>query len=206
MNKSKREISLGFTEQKISEGSHICYIFNDDDERYLTMMKYLQSGAQENEKVLYLVDTEEEASFKDKIFELGFDIRKENSIFINQATKAYCPDGSFCISKMVENVKDLYLDSQRENFSGARISGEMSWALTEGVVKDTDLIEYEATINQILVDYPCTACCQYDARKFDGATILDILKVHPKMIIRGQVYSNPYYVEPEIFLQTLKSR
>ena len=45
------------------------------------------------------------------------------------------------------------------------------------------------------------AHCQYDARRFDGATLFDVLNVHPMMIIRGQVVRNPYYVEPEHFLE-----
>ncbi len=42
------------------------------------------------------------------------------------------------------------------------------------------------------------AHCQYDARRFDGATLFDVLKVHPMMIIRGQVVRNPFTSSPRI--------
>jgi hypothetical protein len=54
--------------------------------------------------------------------------------------------------------------------------------------------------------YPYTACCQYDARRFDGETIMDVLSVHPVMIVRGQLVKNPYYIEPEIFLSEYATR
>jgi hypothetical protein len=42
--------------------------------------------------------------------------------------------------------------------------------------------------------------CQYDANRFDGATILKCLEVHPYMIVHGQVVHNPYYITPQEFL------
>jgi hypothetical protein len=52
----------------------------------------------------------------------------------------------------------------------------------------------------LLRDHPVTAVCQYDANSFGGATIMEVLKVHPKMIINGSVINNPFFVEPEDYL------
>lgn len=35
--------------------------------------------------------------------------------------------------------------------------------------------------------------CQYDANRFDGVTLMEVLRVHPFMIARGRIVSNPYY-------------
>lgn len=35
---------------------------------------------------------------------------------------------------------------------------------------------------------------------------MDVLSVHPVMIVRGQLVKNPYYIEPSIFLEKLKAR
>ena len=35
---------------------------------------------------------------------------------------------------------------------------------------------------------------------------MDVLSVHPVMIVRGQLVKNPYYIEPTIFLEKLKAR
>ena len=69
-----------------------------------------------------------------------------------------------------------------------------------------DLLRYEAELNHILEDHPLTTVCQYDARRFDGALIMDMLSVHPMMIVRGQLVKNPSYVSPEIFLEEYSAR
>jgi len=53
---------------------------------------------------------------------------------------------------------------------------------------------------------PITVVRQYDAQRFDGAKLYDILSVHPMMIVHGQVVRNPYYVEAEVFLAKLAAR
>jgi hypothetical protein len=47
---------------------------------------------------------------------------------------------------------------------------------------------------------PLTVMCQYDARKFDGSTIYDVINVHPIMIVRGHILRNPFYVPPDQFI------
>jgi hypothetical protein len=188
----------------VPEGSHICYIFNDDEERYNTMVKYLQSGAENNDKALYLTDDLSKSDFITKMKQLGLEISNDRKdIVLSEAWLAYCPDGSFSVPDMLKHVEAFYHLAKGEKYDGARGTGEMSWALAEGVVKKGDLMEYEARLTQLLRKFPCTACCQYDARRFDGATILDVLKVHPMMVIRGQIYKNPYFIEPEVFLANM---
>jgi hypothetical protein len=41
--------------------------------------------------------------------------------------------------------------------------------------------------------------CQYDARRFDGATIFDVINVHPVMLVRGHLIRNPFYLPPDQF-------
>ena len=35
---------------------------------------------------------------------------------------------------------------------------------------------------------------------------MDVLSVHPVMIVRGQLVQNPYYIEPDEFLKKLNAR
>ena len=63
------------------------------------------------------------------------------------------------------------------------------------------LLEYESKVTMLLREHPITAVCQYNSNSFDGATIMDVLKVHPMMIVSGSVISNPFFIEPEEFLK-----
>lgn len=66
------------------------------------------------------------------------------------------------------------------------------------------LMEYEPKVNNVLKEYPVTAICQCDAGKFDGATILECLKVHPYMIVNCQIVKKTYYLKPEDYLSSIQ--
>jgi hypothetical protein len=100
---------------------------------------------------------------------------------------------------MLKLLQEFYENSVNKNKTGARVIGEMSPDI-EHIEGGSRLMEYEAKVSLLLKKYPVNAVCQYDARSFDGATILDILKVHPYMIVRGSVVHNPFFEKPEEYL------
>jgi hypothetical protein len=57
-----------------------------------------------------------------------------------------------------------------------------------------DLIEYEASVNQIWPDDGDAAFCVYDLTKFDAVTIVGIIRTHPLVKIDGAIHENPHYV------------
>ncbi len=76
----------------------------------------------------------------------------------------------------------------------------MGWAL-KGVVGAGRLIEYEALLNARLFNrYPCIALCQYDITRFNAETIKDVIRTHPKLIWKGQLMTNCYYIPPRELL------
>ena len=198
---------MGFTEEKFNEGQHIIYVYNDDFVRKRTIAKFLQKGLSENEKVLYLVDDISPAEMRQELLSLGVDVDKKQKDFdITTAHYTHCPDHYFSPEFMLGMIGDYYDNALKEGFVGARGTGEMSWALIEGRTTVPDLLQYEAELNRVLIDNPLTAVCQYDARRFDGALIMDMLSVHPMMIVRGQLVKNPSYVKPETFLKEYQER
>ena len=48
-------------------------------------------------------------------------------------------------------------------------------------------------VNRLLHGRSMTVICQYDLRRFSGAVLLDVLQVHPYVMIRGSIMPNPFY-------------
>ena len=183
----------------------MCYIYNDDGERRDTMLKYIESGLREGEEVDYFCHGEKGETLEDAQERIG--IRNppggwKGVLKLAQALDIYCPDRTFVVERMLGCVRDLYLSSVKNGLIGVRATGEMGWA-QEGLPGTEHLIEYEALLNNVVAEYPCTALCQYDARRFDGSTLFHVLSVHPAMVVQGQVVRNPYYIPPEKFLAKL---
>ena len=107
---------------------------------------------------------------------------------------------------MIRLLKEFYTDARARGYAGARGTGEMTWSLRGARYDLDDLMDYEALLNDALREYPFTACCQYDLRRFDGRAIIDLLSVHPFTLVRGQLVANPYYIEPSVFLGRTRNR
>ncbi len=198
----KNEIDMGFTDEHFKAGTHMCLIFNDDEERKEIIAKFIDKGISNKEFVGYFADEMTPEEVIKWLTEKGVKINTEDSNFnVNPSLNTYCPNGYFKPDEMLETLKNYYNTAINENYEATRVTGEMSWAL-KGIPGSERLMEYESKINILVEDYPVTAVCQYNANLFDGVTILECLKVHPFMIVRGQIVRNPYYLRPEEYLNS----
>ncbi len=189
------------SENIFSEASHICHIFNDDSERVKTITKYYLNSFSSRKRLLCIVDSITPHDMKKELQALGIDTSILNDSFIttdNDST--YYRDGSFKPENIFTGVRAFCDQAKGDGFTGGiGVSGDMSWIL-RNKVDTASVMEYETSVTEFLKTLPCTAVCEYDARKFDGSLIMDILAVHPVMLIRGQVVKNPYFIPPKDFM------
>lgn len=205
---SHLEVNLGFTESKHPIGTHMCLIYQDDKERRRIISKFIGKGLSDGEKVAYFADvmTKEEVVDWLRGFEINVpDEMAANNLIVQDSVSAYCPEGIFVPDEMLGRLKAFYNDSVGKGYAQGRVSGEMSWAL-RGIPGSERLMEYEAWVNEVFKTHPITAICQYDSNKFSGALIMDVLKVHPMMIVKGQIVHNPYFMTLELFLKEFSGR
>lgn len=199
MYQAGHQVSLGFTEQKFPRGMHICYLYNDENERRHTIAQFIQSGLLAGEKVGYLADFPVTSSTDDidtHLSRLGITLPchlESEQLVIAQAEATYCPDGTFIPERMIDYWRSFNSQAQHESFAGARVTGETSW-ICKGMPGIERWVEYEAMVNNLVEELPVNSViCQYDTNKIDGATLFDVLNVHPMMIMAGQVVHNPYF-------------
>ena len=206
MNQKLQRVDMGFTEETLPVGTHMCMIYSDDKERLDLIPKFFNAGIKAGEKLLYLVDTMSPEDFLKFLNENGVKVPEnglKDQLTVTRTEDSYCQGGHFITQRMLDFWRDLYIDGKKAGFSNLRGSGEMTWSVIS-IPGSEQLVEYEAALNDLFSLYPITVICQYDANKFDGGTILNILKVHPMMIVHGQIVQNPYYIPPQEFLKSYK--
>lgn len=184
-------------------GTHLCLIYDDEDERREVVAKFVGEGVSAGERVAYFTDAEP-PTIRTWLLDHGVEVPEPPAFDLIEAEKVYFPDGEFLPERMPAYWRAFHHDAHELGFPGARATGETGWSRE---VRGGDrIVEYEVTLNSVLADLPVTALCQYDVTRFDGATIFDILRVHPLMIVGGQVVRNPYYEEPEEYFRRSANR
>ena len=201
----KHKVSLGFAPGCFDQGIHVCQIINDNEERVGALVEFLVSGLKDNERSTCfssMLDTEE---FAERLSKEGLSYDKccnDGDFNCSPPDDIYFQNDQFNPDTMLDLLKNYYLDSVDQNYVGARVIGEML-PKVEKVKGGDRLFEYECRVSKLVEKYPVTAVCQYDANQFSGAVIMDVLKVHPFMIVRGELVKNPFFIPPDEYLSKI---
>lgn len=196
---NQEEIEIGFTQEILPDCHHLCLIYDDDTQRQKIVSAYLAIGVKRGEIVRYFADTTTPEEVRAWLLEMGIELKDDDAMRVVKAENAYCPSGSFVPQQVLNNAVSRYAMAKEAGYTGSRVSGEMSWVL-RNIPGSERLLEYEIGLNMIQDDFPRIGMCQYDARLFDGATLFQILQVHPYMIAQGRIVRNPFYIKPDEFL------
>lgn len=202
MNTNDENLSVRFKDFHFSESSHICMVYENEEQRNRIVTDFLSIGLSQGELVQYFTDYTDPEDIRSWLKDTGVEVQscEEHGHFtIKKAENAYCPHGHFIPHEVIDGMKARYKVAEANGYKASRVASEMSWAL-RGIPGSERVLEYEALINLIAVNYPHIGMCQYDANKFDGATIFKVLQIHPYIIAHGQVVHNPYYLTSEKFL------
>lgn len=199
MKNTQHKITLGFTNEQFEQGVHICQIFNNEEERHNTLVNFIISSIDGGSKTGCFSDKESESSLSELFKDNGIsykEVQHSGDFSLSKTGEVYFKDGVFEPDRLIKTLTRFCEESIRQNHTGARVIGEMTPDI-EHIKGGSRLMEYESKVNTLVRKNPLTAVCQYDARKFDGATLMDILKVHPYMIVRGSIIHNPFFNQQE---------
>ena len=199
-------VSLGFTKERVPVGTHICLIFSTEEERVDSLLKFMLAGLRTNERTVCFSEKLTEETVRDFLAENNIsykESKEQKAISLSGTSEVYFQDGIFDPDRMLNTLAAFYDEAQDLGFTASRVIGEMSPEI-QTIPGGERLLEYESRVSIFLRDRPVTTVCQYNSKLFDGATIMDVLKVHPKMLVNGAVINNPFFIEPEAYLSTLK--
>jgi hypothetical protein len=199
-------VELGIPGVQLAPGDHVCAFYRGLSERDEVLIPYLREGLRAGDKCICVVDaTEPDAVLASLTGDI--DLRSplgSHQIDVLSSRQTYLRDGAFCTQTMLEFWDESVGGALRDpGFSFARAVGEMTWALRDmpGVA---ELVGYESELNRFLPQYPQVILCLYDLERFNGGLVVDIMKTHPKVLVGGAVVENPYYLDPDEFLATMR--
>jgi hypothetical protein len=113
----------------------------------------------------------------------------------------YLAGGEFTPSDMLAFWTTGMTNAALEGYSFYRLVGEMTWALRDAPGVE-HLVGYESELNRVTPSYPVVVLCLYDLDRFSGEVVVNIVKTHPQVLVRGILVENPYYLGPDEFLRS----
>ncbi len=153
-----------FLMKDLGPGSHLCWIYETEEEHQAVLRPFLHRGLELGEKVLYIADTRADKVIMGYLQADGLDGESyvtSGQLSILSAKDAYVRNGVFDPDDMIGLLR---MESERalvEGYPALRVTGEMSWAL-QGLPGSERLIEYEAKLSEFFPGSKCLTICQYE--------------------------------------------
>lgn len=198
-------LSLGFCDDTCNWGTHICGLYETDEERDEILMKYLHEGDIEGNLIVTCPSEQGEDTFRKEYIrrypESDEHLNDQNRFIINDVKAHYFPKGDvFSVWDMEDALEEANNAIQQNGKRYVRAATEMTWALDE-LPGTEDLMAYESRLKYFFEGKPWTCICLYNISKFSGSMIMNVLRTHPYSISKGVLTENPYYQDPEIWLE-----
>lgn len=157
----------------IEYGNHLCTVYETDIGIIKLSVPFLADGLKSGDKCFLIASGTRQAI-----------ILKHLSMVYSNTHKAI-EDGRLIIFEGLTHGKNLYnyfeesfLSSMQNGDHHIRVLGDMAWAVEKDMNID-ELMSFEMSYNNTLCKkFPVVSLCQYDARKFSGTEILNVLKNH----------------------------
>lgn len=188
--------------ERLPHGSHVCPIYQQDRERFTAASAFLAPGLERGERCLYVASEPGIDRLLAELAARGVDVKAEldrGALHLLSERDVYLREGDFSAEAMLEYLDSKKREATRDRFSGLRYAGEMSWAVS--VKSEAALIPYEVRLNEFLKGRRMVVGCFYHRERFDDATIHDVIRTHPLVVIGDRDYDNPYYEPPQLLLQ-----
>lgn len=185
----------------VKNGDHLVLLYKTESDITLTVTSYISNCLVNNIRCIYIKgDTDTSLIIKalDQIDLYQPYIDSGQLVFISKED-AYSKHGKFNPDSMIEMLKKFSKEAISDGFDGIGISGEISWVLEYdqgfGLIN-----EYEWKLNdKIFGEFPVSALCRYNMDKFTDEMIINVIQLHPYLVIGNEVHENPFYIPPIAF-------
>lgn len=177
--------------QAVPLGTHTCLLYRDQEKKNRIILQFIADGLQKGEKVICVTDSLTKETvldwLKKEISHLPADF--ESRLVVEDTKSMYYPNGYFSPEEVMENWRRFAEGSPPE---GLRVTGELTW-LSSGLPGSERYIDYERMANEFFNKNSATVVCQFDANTLHSTTLIQVINIHPMLIVNGQIMHNPFY-------------
>lgn len=181
--------------KNLQVGDHLCFLHNTEREFRTLLGEFVRSGVIRKEKCVYIADEYLSDAARKRMFDTNLNIDACISLGqlkivtweeLNPSVTSRPPE------QMIGWLERQTADARAEGYLALRVLQEMTWSL-RCVSGQKDLVEYERLLSGFVTAHPCITVCRYDIRRFAMSGLAALLRLHPLIILDGEIYLNRYY-------------
>jgi hypothetical protein len=187
---------------------HACAFFYSRDEEERVLLPFLKEGLEAGDRFFHVVPQDYQPARRRSLVDSGVDLaaaEHAGQVELRPWEEAYLRGGRFDQDAMLDLIQQVLSDGKERGYGLTRLWANMEWAL-EDLPGVHDIVEYETRLNYVLPKYDDVVVCTYDISKFGAGVVMDILRTHPEVIIGETLQKNPFYIDPDAFLEELRGR
>lgn len=185
---------------------HTAVLVRSLDEVYEVLGDFIREGINGGEKSVHVCDPNERHAHLQQMEQLGIrtvERTRAGQLEILGWEDTYLRSGRFDAVTMKAMMTEVVKTTLAEGFPRARFYGHMEWCLDNAPGKE-QLIEFEARAEALWTELRQFGVCIYDISRFNGATVLALLKTHKAVVMDGKLIESPFYTPPEQLLKEWK--
>jgi hypothetical protein len=187
---------------------HVCGFFNGKDDEYAALMPFIKEGFADGDRAFHSVDPRSYDGHLERLKKAGIDVegrRRAGQLVVRTWLSTHLQDCRFDQDAMLALVEEALSAGRADGYPITRLVASMEWAL-EDLPGVHDIVRYESRFNDMIASYEDAVICTYDANRFGGDTIIDVLRTHPYALLGGVLQENPFYIPANRFLAELEAR
>jgi hypothetical protein len=172
------------------------------------LRSFIKEGFERGEKAFHIVDPELREDHLKRLAEAGIDVDQAmatGQLELRRWQDAYLRDDHFDQEGMLTLLDELLGSGAAAGNPLIRFVSKVEPSLVDKAGEGTWL-EYETRVNHTAGKYNDPVICTYDLTNFSASLMMDMLRVHPVVIVGGVLQENPFFVSPDQFLLELRER
>jgi|GEM_PF-392062 len=176
--------------QTLQPGEQLCHIYQDENECCATASSFVRQGLDQRHKILCLTDPLIAQRIWNLLAQEGVDVEA-----LLAAGQLVCSHDEQPLSTPHTLIAWLHAQAEHataEGYIALRVVHDMAW-LGRHWPTAAQINEFEVQLNDLLSTDPLLVICHYNRQHFDAPTLLDVLHMHPLVILDGQICNNFYY-------------
>jgi len=195
------EVPAGLSQLRLYH--HACQIEGSREVELATAATYLRHGLDSGEVCLYVCgDTDDSARVRAALAAsgVGREAEGEGRLRVAGPEAFQLRRSPFDPEEMLDFVRGQVAEVRAAGFPGLRVVTDMTWTLLEHPGSDR-FLEFESRVDDLFRELPVAALCQYRTSRLGPTVLHGALLTHARVVTRGALRDNPFFVPPEEFLR-----